>query len=132
MDVLDAATLETLRSLQDDGDDDLVADLIDLFFQDAPARVSGMHAAIVREDWSTVASCAHSLKGSCGSLGALQLAQLCARLEQVGRAAGPRPVAEALFREIEGHYELVCAALRRERDAVMPTVVPESGYTKRM
>jgi HPt (histidine-containing phosphotransfer) domain-containing protein len=132
MDVLDAATLETLRSLQDDGDDDLVADLIDLFFQDAPARVAGMHAAIVREDWPALASCAHSLKGSCGSLGALQLAQLCARLEQVGRAAGPRAVAEAMYHEIEEHYELVCAALQRERNAVMPTIMPDGGSPKRM
>ena len=41
MDVIDTNTLAALRSLQEEGDDDLLAELIDLFLQDAPERVGG-------------------------------------------------------------------------------------------
>lgn len=116
-DVLDPNALEALRDLQDDGEEDLLAELIDIFLADAPGRIAGMRDAIGREDWPAVASWAHSLKGSCGSLGAMHMAELCARLEQHGRVGAPRVEAEALFRELEGHYEMVRAALVRERNA---------------
>jgi HPt (histidine-containing phosphotransfer) domain-containing protein len=57
------------------------------------------------------------LKGSCGSLGALQLAELCGRLEQLGRTGGGRPDAELIYRELETQYHLVLEALQRERHA---------------
>ena len=115
MQVLDPNALDALRGLQDESDDDLLAELIDLFREDAPGRISGMRDAIAREDWVALASWAHSLKGSCGSLGALHMAELCARLERVGRAGGGRAEAELTFRELEGQYPLVDDALQRER-----------------
>ena len=117
MEILDPNTLETLRGLQDEGDDDLLVELIDLFLEDAPRRVDGMRDAISREDWPALTSWAHSLRGSCGSLGALHLAELCGRLEQLGRVGGGRPDAELVYREIEGQYGLVLEALQRERNA---------------
>jgi HPt (histidine-containing phosphotransfer) domain-containing protein len=117
MEILDPNTLEALRGLQEEGDDDLLVELIDLFLEDAPRRVDGMRTAITREDWPGLASLAHSLKGSCGSLGALHLAELCGRLEQHGRLSGGRPDAELMFRELEGQYQLVREALQRERAA---------------
>jgi hypothetical protein len=56
MEILDPNTLETLRGLQDEGDDDLLVELIDLFLEDAPRRVDGMRDAIAREDWPALAS----------------------------------------------------------------------------
>jgi HPt (histidine-containing phosphotransfer) domain-containing protein len=116
MDVLDSATLETLRSLQDEGEDDLLTELIDLFLVDAPTRLAGVRDAVGREDWPSLASWAHSLKGSSSSLGALKMAEVCARLEQHGRHGGAKADAETLLRELEGHYALVSEALRRERN----------------
>ena len=116
MNVLDSATLETLRGLQEEGEDDLLSELIDLFLQDAPTRVAHLRQAIECEDWPAVASWAHSLRGSCGSLGALRMAEVCARLERHGRDSASRPTAEAIYRELEGDFALVCAELRRERN----------------
>ena len=116
MEILDPTTLETLRGLQEDGDDDLLVELIDLFLEDAPGRVESMRDAIAREDWPALTSCAHSLRGSCGSLGALHLAELCGHLEQLGRSGGGRPAAELVYRDLEGQYGLVLDALRRERN----------------
>lgn len=117
MDVIDLNALDALRGLQDEGDDDLLNELIDLFLEDAPGRMAGMRDAIAREDWPGLASWAHSLKGSCGSLGAMHMARLCGRLEQHGRTGGGRRDAELVFRELEGQYALVREALQRERAA---------------
>lgn len=117
MEILDPSTLESLRGLQEEGNDDLLVELIDLFLEDAPRRIDSMRDAIAREDWPALTSWAHSLRGSCGSLGALRLAELCARLEQLGRVGGGRPDAELVYRELEGQYRLVLEALQRERDA---------------
>ena len=116
MDVLDMNALEALRSLQDDGEDDLLAELIDIFLDDAPPRIVSMRQALEGEDWPDLASWAHSLKGSCGSLGAVHMADLCAKLEVLGRTGGGRVEAERLQCELESQYELVREALARERD----------------
>lgn len=115
MDVLDQTALEALRDLNDEGDDDLLVELIDLFLEDAPTRINSMRDAIAKQDWTAVASLAHSLKGSCGSLGAMHMAELCNRLEQHGRAGGPHAPAELMFAELEAQYALVHEALERER-----------------
>jgi HPt (histidine-containing phosphotransfer) domain-containing protein len=115
MHVLDQNALEALRSLQDDGDDDLLGELIDLFLQDTPARLASIRKAIACQDWAALMAAAHSLKGSCGSLGALHMADLCGRLERHGRDGGNRQEAEDIFRELEGQSVLVREALQRER-----------------
>jgi len=118
MDVLDMSAIDALRDLRDDGDDDLLAELIDLFLADAPQRMMALAAAIGGEDWDGVASWAHSLKGSCGSLGAMHMAELCTRLESMGRLAdAPRSEAEVVYRELESQFALAGDALRRERAA---------------
>src|SRR5262245_30203339 len=115
MDLLDHETLRSLRELQEDGDDDLLGELIDLFLADAPGRMDAIRDAVTRQDWTAVTAPAHSLKGSCGSLGALPLAELCARLEHCGRADADRSHALADCAELERQYRLVREALLRER-----------------
>jgi len=117
MNVIDSETIEALRSLQEEGEDDLLVELIDLFLQDAPGRIAAIRSAVESRDWIGVAERAHSLKGSCASLGAVQMATLCARLETVGRDVTQRPGAVGLQEELERQYGLVRDALERLRDA---------------
>ena len=117
MNVIDAETIDALRSLQEEGDDDLLVELIDLFLQDAPDRIVAIRAAVATGDWARLAERAHSLKGSCGSLGAAQMAALCARLEAMERDVALRPEAPTVQGELERQYELVRQALQRERNA---------------
>lgn len=116
MDVIDTETLAALRSLQEEGDDDLVVELIDLFLQDAPSRMAGIRAAVEAGDWLGLAERAHSLKGSCASLGAVHMAELCARLEAMGRDLAGRSDAADVYGELERQYGLVEDALQRERN----------------
>ena len=115
MQVLDPNALDALRGLQDEGDDDLLGELIDLFLEDSPGRIAGIRDAIAREDWPALGSWAHGLKGSCGSLGAMHMAELCGRLERLGRNGGGHAEAELTLRELEAQYALVSDALQRER-----------------
>ena len=67
-------------------------------------------------DWERLAERAHSLKGSCASLGAAQMAALCARLEAMGRGLAPNADAARVYAELERQYGLVRLALERERN----------------
>ena len=117
METLDSETLATLRSLQEDGDDDLLAELIDLFFQDAPERMAAIKDAVHTSDWVGLGERAHSLKGSCASLGAVRMASLCAKLEAMGRDLAQRNDAVDVYGELEEEYVRVREALERERNA---------------
>lgn len=117
MNVIDPNTIEALRDLQEEGETDLLAELIDLFLGDAPQRITGMRTAIETRDWSGLAARAHSLKGSCSSLGAVHMAGLCARLEAMGRDRAGRDEAAAVQGELESQYALVRDALARERSS---------------
>jgi len=55
---------------------------------------------------------AHTLKGSGLNLGAARLAQLCQRLEDLGKAASFEEV-PALVSAVEAEFEQVCVALER-------------------
>src|SRR5512147_3251918 len=107
MEVIDTDTLAALRSLQEEGEEDLLAELIDLFLQDAPARITAIREAVTAGDWVALAEHAHSLKGSCASLGVVHMAGLCARLEAMGRELVERSDAAALSGELEHQYGLV-------------------------
>ncbi len=117
MDVIDSNTLAALRSLQEEGEDDLLVELIDLFLQDAPERISAIGEAVAVRDWERIGERAHSLKGSCASLGAVQMSLLCARLEAMGRDMAPRGEAAEAYAELERQYGQVRLALERERNA---------------
>jgi two-component system, sensor histidine kinase and response regulator len=83
--VLDPERLAILSEL-DDGEGDLLAALTGEFEQDAHVQLDELRAAVGRNDAAGVLQAAHRLKGASANLGALQLADVCARLEQLGRS----------------------------------------------
>ena len=104
MDAIDAATLSQLRALGA-GDD-----LIELFLTEAPATLAALGQAVAHGDASELRELAHSLKGSCRYLGALQMAALLAELEQIG-SRGSTADAAALLAQIEQEFDHVRHAL---------------------
>lgn len=82
MDVaLDNAALARLR---DDLGEETLADLIDLYLEDAPKLVADMKNAAKRADASGVQLAAHTLKSTSEAMGAKVLASACGELEQDG------------------------------------------------
>lgn len=84
--VLDMAVVEELVSLSDDGDPELLLDLIELFLADGPTKVAMVEQGLAAGDFEQMERAAHTLKGSSGNLGARLLQDTCEKLQQSTRS----------------------------------------------
>jgi HPt (histidine-containing phosphotransfer) domain-containing protein len=105
--------LASLRDLQEDGEPDLVRQLVALFLQGAEPRLVALREATVQGDAATLAREAHTLKGSCASLGAIGMARICEELEALGHQGALTPVL-AMVDRLYAEYHRVRAALSGE------------------
>jgi HPt (histidine-containing phosphotransfer) domain-containing protein len=112
-DAIDRAVLEELRSLQSEGEPDLVKELFDSFCEEVPTLITAMREAVKNGAPDKLRQAAHSLKGSSGGLGAKPLAAVCAEVEKVGRAGSVEGVADKIDR-VEHEYARVLKALETE------------------
>ncbi len=63
------------------GETDLV-NIVQMFIDELPARLAAMSEALGRQDYQTIARCAHQLKGSAGGHGFPIITQVAADLER--------------------------------------------------
>jgi CheY-like chemotaxis protein len=110
-DGLDENILRGLRDLRMEGEPDPIAELVELFLQDTPARLSRVEVAFQSGNFSELESAAHSLKGSAGNLGATRLASLCAELVQAARQR--RTPEAALVQKLRSEFERVIPLLHQ-------------------
>jgi two-component system sensor histidine kinase/response regulator len=104
-DLLDETVVSSLMSVDDDGT--LMDEVVATFLKIAPVRLAAIRKA-ARGNAPQLERAAHSFLGSCGNLGCRRMADLCARLEVLGRSGST-----------EGAPGLA-AALEREYAAVKP------------
>jgi HPt (histidine-containing phosphotransfer) domain-containing protein len=83
---------------------------VDQFISEAATRVRGIQEAMERSDARALANCAHSLKGSSSSMGAVQLAARCAELEARSKSGTLEGVAP-LAGQVDYECQRACAAL---------------------
>ncbi len=105
---INSRALDNIRNLQ--GGEAILAKVIDLYLDDSPVILDELRDCVVRGQHDGMRKAAHKFKSSSANLGADRLAQLCKRLEEMGRSdsiAG----ASALFADIEQEYESVRTAL---------------------
>jgi HPt (histidine-containing phosphotransfer) domain-containing protein len=107
--------LAGLRELQEDGEPDILNELIELFLTEVPPQLVGLREAVEAGDAHSVERIAHTLKGSCGNMGAVRMAALCAELEKVG-SSGERRRAPELVERLEAEFDRAHQAL----DAKLP------------
>ncbi|HEV8700594.1 MAG TPA: response regulator [Candidatus Polarisedimenticolia bacterium] len=110
---LDPEVFGQLRQA-DGGHGGFLAMLIDKFFEEAPARLATLSDAALRGDREALVKAAHSLKGSSGTLGARELSEMCAGLEECGKA-GRLNEAGLRLSAIQKEYDRVRKALDAER-----------------
>lgn len=103
-----------LARLQKLGGAKLIAQMIDLFLDNAPQRINAARAAERTGDLNGVARAAHSLKSSAGYLGAAAVAELAARIEREASAENPDPIAP-LLDELEAACSLALTDLSVQR-----------------
>ncbi|MFS8069493.1 MAG: response regulator, partial [Byssovorax sp.] len=111
---VDIAALEKLRAMRQ-GDSDLVLEVIDLFLQETPDRLTALRDGLARGDFPLIARVAHTIRGSAGHIGAKALTALCARVEDKARQGTPFNSAFALS-SIEEELERVREALVAEAE----------------
>lgn len=111
----DPAALARVQRLGGNG---LVRQLVAVFLEHAPTRVSAARAAQASGDLPALARAAHALRGSAGNVGATTLAHAARRLEEAAEradsAATPDLVADlaAAFEAARLHLQQVAEELQ--------------------
>jgi HPt (histidine-containing phosphotransfer) domain-containing protein len=95
--LLDEAVIQSLMSVDDDGS--LMQEIVATFLRIAPARLTAIKKA-ARGHAAQLEREAHSFLGSCGNIGASRMAEICARLEVLGRSGSTEGAAD-LARTLE-------------------------------
>jgi HPt (histidine-containing phosphotransfer) domain-containing protein len=112
--VVDLAVLRSYEKIQLDGEPDLIVELIDLYLEDARRRLNVMKESLTNRNWLSVKREAHSLRGSSGNLGALQMALICDQIEGL-ESPDLFPGIEALLGCLEEELEQVVHIFVAER-----------------
>ncbi len=103
---LDVAALQELKQIM--GDE--FSTLIQTFENDSVIRIQAIREAVAGGDPDDIRRAAHSFKGSASNMGAIELANLCRTMEEVGHS-GSNEGCEDLQQRIETEYEAVKSAL---------------------
>ena len=107
---------EALQQLAQDGEREIVAEVLTLFQSDTKSRLKDLRGAVESGDRKRVRSQAHSLKGSAVQVGANSMAEACREMELT---AETRPQLAPLLQEIEGRFVAVSKAISLEYGAVL-------------
>jgi HPt (histidine-containing phosphotransfer) domain-containing protein len=79
--VINMDVVEELLSLCEEGDPELLVDLIRMFLEDGPMKIGVITQSLSGRDWEALERAAHSLKGSAGNLGASRVLIDCEALQ---------------------------------------------------
>jgi PAS domain S-box-containing protein len=109
--LLDAAALDNIRSIDDDGS--VVAEVIQMYLDEAPGHLAGLRAAESNGDWAEAGRIAHALKSASFNVGAVRLGEVCRDLERAGKA-GEAVNARRLMAVVENLVVRVEPLLRAE------------------
>ncbi len=111
---IDPGTLDAIRALEGPERTGLLASVINSYFGIAPGQLETIRAAASEQDMESLRKAAHALKSGSTSLGARQVAALCAELEACAREGDAKDRACALIEELEEAYRLARTALAEE------------------
>jgi PAS domain S-box-containing protein len=106
---IDNARLDELAELGDE-DTQWLGAILDKFNEDASSRIIKLMMASETGDPVLLSQTAHTLKGSCGNIGAIQMALLAQRLQALGKT-GSVDGASDLVRALEAEFTRVKSAL---------------------
>jgi len=109
---LEPKTLQKLREIGARANEDtFVKNLLRRFLQGTPERLQALREAAATSDCETLEFQAHTLKSSCGYVGATVMADICRTLESLGRAGDARN-AEQLVTDLQKSFAQVTPQLQ--------------------
>jgi HPt (histidine-containing phosphotransfer) domain-containing protein len=86
--VIDPEAISNLRALNPDDGDEFLREIIGIFLEDTPKRVTELDDSLAAGDAGKFARAAHSIKGSSGNIGALALREVAGQLEHRAQTDG--------------------------------------------
>lgn len=111
--VLDSDTIGKLRSLNQPGKMDLVAELSELFFKDSPDLLEKASSSLESRDFDGLYKAVHRLKGSALYIGGTELGQLCQDIMASAKEQDSDALAEQM-KELGPTYNRLAEALKEE------------------
>jgi CheY-like chemotaxis protein len=109
-DPLDRSVLLGLHEL---GGPELLTELGELFLEDVPHQFEVLRGAVEGGNAGSVERVAHTLKGSCGNMGATRMSTLSTELQDLGHS-GELERASVLVESLEAEFGRVRSALEAE------------------
>ncbi len=86
--VIDPAAIDSLKAINPDDGGEFVREIIQIFMEDTPARISELDEALACGDLAKFVRAAHSVKGSASNMGAMLVKETAEELERKSRDAG--------------------------------------------
>ncbi|MGB8699663.1 MAG: response regulator [Thermosynechococcaceae cyanobacterium] len=123
--ILDRSILVGICQLVDpDQAADLLQEIVDTYLADVPQRIRAIEAAIAQSDPEALRQAAHALRSGSLNLGAVQVAQHCRTLEQLGKA-GTMTDAPAVWTQLSQAIEQAMDALKAVcQEAAQKVAIP--------
>jgi len=94
-----------------DGDEKFVKELWKLFVEDAPDKIEGLKKALESRDCNLLNKQAHSLKSASGTIGAMELADICSQIE-IAAKDGNIEMCNRIYEKLEYEFNRVATVLR--------------------
>jgi CheY-like chemotaxis protein/HPt (histidine-containing phosphotransfer) domain-containing protein len=114
--VFDVQAFRGLKDLCDD-DNAFLMTLIEAFMEDAGTRMTTLQTAVSTGNATLLERTAHTLKSSSAYIGAVGMAELCERLQTLGKA-GDLAAAAPLVTQLQGQFIQVQQILQQENAAL--------------
>lgn len=112
---IDVSILDGIRSLQSEGEPDVLTELINLYLRDSKAHMDRVSLAFSHKDAALLRGSLHSLKGISGNLGATRFSNYCYELNRQLDQHATFEGLEDWLPKLQQEYEQVCEVLSSER-----------------
>ena len=108
---IDESVFESIKEYVAGGDEEILAEVIDSYLEEAPPRIRAIASSVAAQDAVALRNSAHALKSLSLTMGANALAQLCGELEAMGRV-GTTASARELVEQLDPEYQRVLSILK--------------------
>jgi HPt (histidine-containing phosphotransfer) domain-containing protein len=104
---LDLTRLQELAAYQVDGQPDMVSEIVAMFISESVRRIDEATRGAATGDQPLLKRAAHSLRGGCGTVGALRMSELALELEAAAGASATAGLIESITDEFARVRELL-------------------------
>jgi HPt (histidine-containing phosphotransfer) domain-containing protein len=96
--LIDSQAIENLRSLNPGDNDEFLREIIAIYLEDTPLRITELEQRLAAGDNPKFTRAAHSIKGSSANLGAITVRAVAEELERYSQTQGLTGVADFVVR----------------------------------